>query len=108
MSRLIQRPIIELDVAVRFTEIEMRALEAISGYDVEVFLNAFYETMGRHYLEPHADGIRSLFKTVRGELPPILRRLDAAKTAFALDNPVIRSRADHNALIQRLTQKGPA
>lgn len=107
MSRLLQRPRLDLDVALVLTEPEVRALDALTGYGVKSFLEVFYERMGEYYLKPHEDGLRSLFDTVRSELPPILKRLDAAKTAFALRDPVVRSRAEHNELVRRLQEGQP-
>lgn len=80
----------------------MRALEALAGYGSDGFLKVFYQHMGRAYLEPHEVGLRSLFETIRTELPPILCRADSAKKAFMLLDPVIRSRKDHDEMVERL------
>lgn len=101
-SRLTQRPSIEVDVNIKLSMAEVQALEALAGYGIKAFLEVFYKQMGKHYLEPHEAGLRSLFDTIRSELPPIIRRYKAARTAFALANPVIRSREDHDALIERV------
>jgi len=102
MSRLTQVPRVELDVSLKLNESEVRALDALAGYGADAFLKVFYEQMGRHYLEPHEKGLRSLFDTIQGNLPPIMRRMTAAKQAFRLQDPVGRSRADHDAMVQRL------
>lgn len=98
-SRLVQDPRIELDVLVRLNEKEIRALEGLVGYGIDTFLKVFYANMPTTYLKPHEAGLRSLFKTIRTDLRPILNRVDSARRAFALDDPVIRSREDHDALI---------
>lgn len=103
MSRITQRPSINLDVSIKLTESEVRALDALAGYGADAFLTEFYQKMGRHYMEPHEAGLRSLFDTIRSELPPIMRRLDAAKQAFSMADPIVRSRSDHDAMIKRLT-----
>jgi len=105
MTRITQRPTLNLDVSIKLTESEVRALDALAGYGANAFLKVFYEKMGRHYLEPHEAGIRSLFETIQSELPPIMNRMTAAKTAFALADPVIRSRSDHDAMIKKLTER---
>jgi len=102
MSRLTQLPRLQLDVSLKLNEAEVRALDALAGYGTDSFLKVFYEHMGKHYMQPHEAGLRSLFDTIRSELPMIMRRQDAAKKAFALNDPVIRSRADHDALIKSL------
>ena len=104
MSRLIQQPRVEVSATIKLTETELRALEALAGYGTDNFLEVFYKQMGKHYLQPHEAGIRTLFDVIRSDLNPILRRTDAAKKAFALRDPVIRSREDHDALIQRITE----
>lgn len=103
MSRLIQQPKVEVSATIKLTETELRALEALVGYGTDNFLEVFYKQMGKHYLQPHEAGIRTLFDVIRSDLNPILHRADAAKKAFALRDPVIRSREDHDALIQRIT-----
>lgn len=103
MTRLTQRPSINLDVSIKLTEAEVRALDALAGYGANAFLKVFYEKMGRHYMEPHEAGLRSLFDTIRSELPPIMRRMSAAKQAFSLADPIVRSREEHNDMIKRLT-----
>lgn len=104
-SRLTQQPRIEVDVDIKPSMTEVQALEALAGYGTKAFLEVFYKQMGKHYLEPHEAGLRSLFDTIRSELPPIIRRYQSAKQAFALANPVIRSREDHDALIASVESK---
>lgn len=108
MSRLTQQPRVELSVGLQLNESEVRALDALAGYGADGFLEVFYKHMGKAYMLPHEAGLRSLFNTIRTELPAIIRRQDAAKQAFALKDPVIRSRADHDALVKRLTEAAAA
>ena len=102
MNRLTQWPRIEVDVNIKLTMAEVQALDALAGYGTDGFLEVFYKQMGKHYLKPHEAGLRSLFATISSELPPIIKRYQSAKQAFALANPVIRSREDHDALIARV------
>lgn len=106
--RLLQMPRVEMDVAIRLTSAEVRALDALAGYGIEPFLKVFYAQMGQHYLKPHEAGLRSLFETVRSELPTLMRRHDAARQAFALADPVIRSRKDHDELVARVMEQAAA
>jgi hypothetical protein len=105
MKRFIQQPYVETRATIELSEVEMRALEALIGYGVQPFLDVFYQHMGKHYLRPHEAGIRSLFKTIGSDIPDVLRRADAARQAFALDDPVIRSKKEHDELIARLIAK---
>jgi hypothetical protein len=63
-------------ITLELTEQEARALDAIFGYNVDVFLRVFYERMGKHYVQPHEDGVRSLHKTIRGVLSKPLSEVD--------------------------------
>ncbi|WP_315132894.1 hypothetical protein [Achromobacter marplatensis] len=105
MGRFQQQPHVETRATIELSEVEMRALEALIGYGVQPFLDVFYQHMGKHYLRPHEAGIRSLFKTIGSDIPAVLRRADAARQAFALDDPVIRSKKEHDELIARLIAK---
>ncbi len=73
---------IDVGATIRFNESELRALEALVGYGTDGFLKVFYKQMGEHYLKPHEAGLRSLFATVRSEVPMTLHRADAARAAF--------------------------
>lgn len=73
---------IEFAITLKLTESEARALKEMAGYSVESFLEFFYENLGTHYLKPHEKGVRSLFETIRAELPKHLSRVDKARKAF--------------------------
>ena len=47
-------------------EDELKALDALAGYDVDQFIAAFYKVMGQSYLGPHEAGLRSFLKAVAG------------------------------------------
>ncbi len=102
MRRLIQAPHVETRATIELSEMEMRALDALIGYGIQPFLDVFYKNLGKHYMQPCEAGLRSLFKTLGSEIPNVLRRADAARQAFALEEPVIRSRKEHEALIGRV------
>ncbi len=89
MSRLLQNPSLDVKVVLELNEDEICALEALAGYGIDSFLKVFYAQMGQHYLRPHEAGLRSLFKVIQSDLPPILRRAKAARTAFVLRNPIV-------------------
>lgn len=60
----------------------MRAMDALVGYGVDGFLEVFYTKLGKAYMKPHEAGLRSLFESIRGTVPGILQRTDAARKAF--------------------------
>jgi hypothetical protein len=82
IKRIAQEPRVEVTAALRLTESELRALDALVGYGADAFIKVFYEHMGKHYMQPHEGGLRSLFEMVREQVPTILRRTDAAREAF--------------------------
>lgn len=82
MAILQVNPKLTIEITLKLTEEEARALDALSGYGADEFLDVFYEKMGRAYLQKHETGLRTLFQTSRDVLPGILKRLDKARTEF--------------------------
>lgn len=82
MSRIITNPVVNVSACIRLTEQELSALDAISGYGTDEFLKVFYDRMGEAYLRPHEAGLRTLFATIRTEVPAILARAEASRKAF--------------------------
>jgi len=87
MAQIKASATVEGRVTLHLTETEAAALDAITGYGVEPFLKVFYAQMGKHYLQPHEAGVKSLFDTVRRDVPHALDRFKAARLAFMLPNP---------------------
>lgn len=63
-------------------EDEVRALEALAGYGADNFLKVFYEHLGKHYMEPHEKGLRSLFEAIRTQLSPEIHEMDNVRKAI--------------------------
>ena len=76
MAKFDVKPKVKFEVVITLDEEEARALDALAGYETDAFLSVFYENMGRHFLETHADGLRHLFYTTRESLKPILNKID--------------------------------
>ena len=51
----------------------------MAGYGDEAFIEVFYAKLGKHYLSPHVDGLRALFKknTQRRTWPAVRDRRSA-------------------------------
>lgn len=79
MAIFTQRPKLTVEIVIALTEAEARALEALAGYGADPFLKVFYKSMGRHYLEPHEEGLRSLFKGAKAIDSIIQRKIKAEK-----------------------------
>ncbi len=71
-----------LTVTLQLSEQEAKALDGIFGYDVDHFLKAFYEKMGKAYVQPHEAGVRSLHATIRGQLAGPIAEFDKARKAL--------------------------
>jgi hypothetical protein len=82
MAEIVQHPQVEVTATMQFNEAELRALDALVGYGIDGFLQAFYAKLGKHYLQPHEDGLRLLFKSVSANVPGILGRTDDARRVF--------------------------
>lgn len=87
MAIIKDTPQVKLEVTLVISESEARALDGLTGYDIDEFLKVFYLNMGRHYLSPHETGLREFFKSVRQLIPPQLRRVDEARAVFKKETP---------------------
>lgn len=70
---------LEMSVHIVLNEKEARALEALSGYGEDAFLRVFYKELGEAYLKPHEEGIRSLFRSIRQYIPPVLSEMNECR-----------------------------
>lgn len=74
---------VSLTICIECDEEEARALDALVGYGDDAFIKAFYDSLGKAYMEEYEQGLRRLFKSLREILPGWLSRSNAARTAFA-------------------------
>lgn len=82
MATITQRPKVEVSATFLLTEEEIGALDALAGYGVDPFLEVFYAKLGKAYMQPYEEGLRSLFESVRRQVPGILRRAKEAREVF--------------------------
>lgn len=82
MAVVTNKPKIELVFQFSINEIEARALDALVGYGTEEFLKAFYEKLGKAYMEQHSDGLRTFFQCIKDNVPSALSKLDNARNTF--------------------------
>lgn len=73
------------EAVMHLTEPEIRALDALVGYGIEPFLKAFYETLGKAYMQDHEGGLRTLFDSVEKQVRPELARMDEVKRVLKLN-----------------------
>lgn len=73
---------IDLNLSFTVNESEARALDALVGYGDDAFIEVFYEKLGKAYMRDHEQGLRLFFRSIREQMPSVLRRMDEAKKAF--------------------------
>ena len=73
---------VQLQLKFEVNESEARALDALCGYGDDAFVCAFYEKLGKAYMEKHEGGLRSFLKSCRQTLPGILSKVDDARAAI--------------------------
>lgn len=67
---------LDIKINLELTLAEAMALKEITGYGVDAFLKGYYKQLGKSYLEPHEKGVRSLFNTVKENLPQKIYNAD--------------------------------
>ncbi len=82
MAKIIAKPKLELELSFTVNESEARALDALVGYGDDAFIKAFYEKLGKCYMDNHEQGLRDFFTSIRKLVPPILSNFKEAKEAF--------------------------
>ena len=70
---------IEATATITFGESELRALDAMTGYGVDKFLEVFYAKLGKAYMTPHEQGLRDLFKTIAYPVGQALGQVDECR-----------------------------
>jgi hypothetical protein len=82
MAKVIGKPTVSLNLWLEINEAEAHALDALTGYNIDEFIAVFKEKLGRAYLEPHEDALRSLFEYLHQTLPGHLSKASRARQAF--------------------------
>lgn len=69
---------IKLDITVKIelTLEEAEALKQMTAYGAESFLQGYYKQLGKSYMQPHENGIKSLFETINKTLPNEISKAD--------------------------------
>lgn len=101
MAEIVQLPKVEVTATMKFSEAELRALDALVGYGADAFIKVFYEKLGKHYMQPHEAGLRTLFESVREIVPGILGRTDNARRVFTGERVAV-----HADMPERLANAG--
>lgn len=82
MAEVLSRTTVSVDLTLRLTLEEARALHALTVYGADGFLDVFYKHLGTSYLKPHEKGLRSAFATFAGGLDPIIEHGSKVEGVF--------------------------
>lgn len=83
MATLRATATIEMSVTFTVSEEEARALVELTGYGEEQFIKAFYEKLGKSYMQKHEQGLRKFIRTVKTRLPEIISYIDYVQKYLA-------------------------
>lgn len=80
-TKLRVRPSVHFTIEATLTEGDLRALTALTLYGTDSFLEVFYKTLGKHYLQPHEKELRALFEKIQA-LSYALGDIDEARKSM--------------------------
>ena len=80
MAKITATPKLGVETSFTIDESEARALDALAGYGDDAFIKAFYETLGKGYMEKHEAGLRKFLTSIRDVINPSLYQLEQART----------------------------
>lgn len=83
MAKITEHPKIDLVLRFEVSYSEAAALDALAGYGDDAFIKAFYENLGKAYMEKHEAGLRSFLKSVREFIPGAISRTRDAEKVFS-------------------------
>lgn len=86
VAKAIALPKLGVTVSFEIDEEESRALDAMAGYGDEVFLKAFYGTLGDAYMKRHEAGLRRFLASIRDVVSPALVRIEKARLLLKADD----------------------
>lgn len=75
-KKVLSHSTFSVDIILKLTEVEARALYNMTVYGHKPFTEWFYKHLGKAYLKPHEEGLISLFETISKELPKHIDKAD--------------------------------
>lgn len=88
MAKITSNSKLNVEISFVIDESEARALDALSGYGADTFIKAFYEHLGKSYMERHEAGLRKFLTSIRDVINPGLHQLDKAREFLSPKYPV--------------------
>jgi hypothetical protein len=80
MAKANSKPVLSVSITIEVNEEEARALDALAGYGDNSFIEMFYKSLGKHYMQPYEKGLRSFLTTIRSAVAPALNDVDKARS----------------------------
>ena len=87
MSNVNSTSQMDFQVVLKISEKEARALQALTVFGSKSFLEVFYKYLGKTDLFAHEEGLKSLFETIREELPYHLDKMDKCRELWRSTKP---------------------
>ena len=75
---------IKITATLTLTEGQLRALDALAGYNHDAFFRAFYVKLGKHYMKPFERDMRDLLNAINKQVPQALAGVREARTKLGL------------------------
>lgn len=89
MAEFSELPTVTVQATMRLSEQELGALDALACYGDDAFLEAFKAKLGSCYIRDYEEGLRTLLKSVRRQVPSILERARDARKVFTNGKPAV-------------------
>jgi hypothetical protein len=81
---------LSVEVILKLDEQQVKALDALAGYGFDAFIEVFYAKLGKHYMQPHAEGLRRLFATIKTDISPLVGEADWHRKALAQGTALLK------------------
>ena len=83
MAKAITKPEVTVRIQIEIDEVEAAALIDLAGYGVDAFIEAFYEKLGKAYLQKHEAGLRTFLSTITTAVSPVVHQAQKARQLLA-------------------------
>lgn len=82
---------LEVTITLELTEGEAGALDAICGYGPDEFLKWFERNMGKHYIAPYREHIKTLFAKARVLQSQVKKAQEVRKHLRVIESDLLKS-----------------
>ncbi len=79
MAKAVCKPRLDVEITFTINEDEAHALVDLAGYGVDSFIEAFYEKLGKGYMQRHEKGLRTFLASITQVVNPGLAKIESAR-----------------------------